>query len=1000
LNSGSLVFSCSVATAKSTPAHQSFEPDERQRVAIEHVHGPMLVVAGAGTGKTAVLIRRIAQLIGEHHARPDQILALTYTENAAREMQERVRQQIGGTVADLRACTFHAYCNNLLIDCGKSFEVVDDQDLWIYLRRKIGELQLQHFVVAANVGKFLRDLLDFMRRCHDELVGPERYAEYVSRLARGELPVPRVSRSKHAAELSDDEALGRCREIARVFAKVEAMLNADNLGTFAHMITNAYHELRSNPELLTREQNHSRFVLVDEFQDANFAQIKILALLAGQERNVFVVGDPDQAIYRFRGASSAAFELFHHSFPEAKLAALEKNRRSTTPILRSAHALIAKNPDALEKVKGELRYCRRPLASARDEQAAHEGKTPASFPVEVVPLAAKDGEAPEVVNDIIEKKRRLRCRWSDFAVLYRSHFHRDELVEELARKDIPFSIEQMNVLDTSEARDLLACVGATVSTADDACLFRVAALPQFAIDPEKLRAGIRALPREQKVGGLATVLAALAGGSAVLEKLRDVREEIAATGAKGRNAVEIIARHFELHQASPPVTAVLDFVGKWEKKKKPIVTSGEIGELIEYLELFREAEGAIPMASPETDAVRLMTAHAAKGLEFKHVSILRANSSSFPSSYKESLVEFPRELRDSESLLAQDDKILHEQEERRLFYVAMTRAEDSLTIYAKQGTGAKDPTPPGFLRTLLQDASLGPYLRRRPAKGFQTDLFAQAAGPVPTGIAAWVFLPSIGSLSSRLSASAVQTYETCPLQFKLEREWRIPREAPAPMQYGAAMHRVLRTYYDGVRFGRQLSEEDLIEQFRSALAEAKIQDRYQYDLYERQGIEQLKAFLAACARAPHPEVLHTEESFEVKIGSASVAGRIDRIDKLADGEIVITDYKTGKPQSQEDADSSLQLSIYAVAAQAKWGYRVKHLALYNLAENTCVTASRSAAQLEGAKLKVENVAGQIAAGRFDAKPGFHCRFCAYHSLCPATEKHFFATADRNTQGRN
>jgi len=989
-----------MAMSKTVVARKSFEPDERQRLAIDHVHGPMLVVAGAGTGKTTVLTSRIAQLIQEHHARPDEILALTYTENAANEMHERVREQTGGRLTNLRTSTFHAYCNNLLIDCARSFEVLDEQDLWIYLRKRIRELELKHFVVAANVGKFLRDLLDFFRRCHDELVGPERYAEYVARLQRAELPMPRVSKSKQAAELQDAEVLGRCREIAHVFAKVEVMLKADGLGTFGHMITNAYEELRTNHELLAREQERARFILVDEFQDANLAQIRILELLAGQERNVFAVGDPDQAIYRFRGASSAAFELFHHSFPEAKLVALEKNRRSTTPILKSAHALIARNPDALEKANGKFRYRRAPLISARDEQAARGGNTTLRVPVEVVPLAAKDLEAPEVVNDIREAKRRLRCKWPDFAVLYRSHWHRDELVEELARNDVPFSIEGMNVLDTPQARDLLACVGAAVSTADDASLFRVAALPQFAIDPEKLRAAIRTLPREQKIGGLATVLATLDGGSAVLENLRQVREEIATTAAKGRTALEMIVRRFRLDRTSPPTVAVLDFVGAWEKKKKPIVTTGEIGELIPYLELFREAEGVIPMASPQADGVRLMTVHTAKGLEFKHISILRASSPSFPLPYKESMVEFPRELRDPESLVAKPDKTLHEEEERRQFYVAMTRAQDSLTIYARQGTGSKDKTPAGFLRPLLQDASLKPYLRPRSAKGFQADLFAQAAGPPVARMAEWISLPSVGGPSSRLSASAVQTYETCPLQFKLEREWRIPREAPAAMQYGAAMHRVLRTYYDGLRFDRPPSEEDLIEQFRSELAEAKIQDRYQHDLYERQGIEQLKAFLAACARAPRPEVLHTEEPFEAKIGGASVAGRIDRIDRLADGQVVITDYKTGKPQSQEDADESLQLSIYALAAEKKWGYRAKHLVLYNLAENTCVTTSRSSIQLEEARAEVEEVAARIAAGEFDAKPGFHCRFCAYHSLCPSTEKHFHPTADRNARGGN
>ncbi len=183
-------------------------------------------------------------------------------------------------------------------------------------------------------------------------------------------------------------------------------------------------------------------------------------------------------------------------------------------------------------------------------------------------------------------------------------------------------------------------------------------------------------------------------------------------------------------------------------------------------------------------------------------------------------MEFPRELRDPDSVAQQDDKVLHEQEERRLFYVAMTRARDSLTIYARQGKG-KDPTPPGFLRDLVKDATLKRYLRERPARGFQTDLFGAAGTQASTRTAQWLELPPISDLSAKLSASAVQTYETCPLQFKLEREWRIPGEVPAAMQYGAAMHRVLRAYYDSVRFERPMPEDALIEFLRADLAEAR-----------------------------------------------------------------------------------------------------------------------------------------------------------------------------------
>ncbi len=981
-----------MASSKPISTHRTFEPDERQRQAIEHVHGPMLVVAGAGTGKTTVLIQRIARLTGENHARPDEILAVTYTDNAAREMQERVQAEAGHNLSGLRVETFHAYCNNLLIRHGRKFGVLDDYDLWIYLRKRIRELNLKHFVIPANVGKFLHDLLDFMRRCQDELVGPEKYAGYVHRLERGELPIPRVCKAKDVDTLTDEEVLGRCREIASVFAKVEQMLTADNLGTFGHMITRAHDLLQRDSQLLARERQNARFVLVDEFQDANFAQVKVLQLLAGKEQNVFAVGDPDQAIYRFRGASSAAFALFRHTFPGAQIVALEKNRRSTTPILKCAHALIKQNPDIFHGGQG-IRYRRSPLLSAREEEASSQGKPLPSAAVEAVLFAAKgkDLECSDAVGVIRQRKRQSRCKWKDIAVLYRQHLHRDELVEELAEQRIPYSIENMDVMDTPEVRDLFACLGAVVSSRDDASLFRVAAFPQFAIDAEKLRAGIRALPREQESGGVASVLEKMENGSTVLVSLQQVRDQIARTSDKSRAALEIILRKFGFDRTSPPLAAVLEFVDRWENK--PITEHGHVAELLDYLEYFRQAGGAIPMTTPNVDAVRLMTAHTAKGLEFDHVLILRANSNSFPHSFRESLVEFPRELRDADSVAQQDDKTLHDEEERRLFYVAMTRARDSLTIYAKRGTGKTDPKPPGYLRDLLKDKTLGRYLRQRPASGFQTDLFAEAAagGHAPAGVAAWIAMPPASNLHARLSASAVQTYERCPLQFKLDREWRIPGETPAAMQYGASIHRVLRAYYDSVRFGRPMTEEALIAFFQTDLTEAKIQDPYQQDLYRQQGVEQLGEFFAASHRTPAPEVLHTEEFFDVKVGETTVVGRIDRMDKLPDGRIVITDYKTGKPQSQEDADASLQLSIYAVAAREKWNYRAEHLVFYNLEENSAVITRRGELELQGAQARIAEVAANIAAGKFDPKPSFGvCRLCAYRSLCPATEKRLSA----------
>ena len=974
-----------MAVSKSTLRSAPFTPDDCQREAIEHVEGPMLVVAGAGTGKTSVLTQRIARLVKEGHARTDEIIALTYTVNAAKEMHERVRGLLGGKT--VQAVTFHDYCLQLLKRVGRDFGVLDEKDLWIYLRRRIRDLHLEHYIRAANIGQFLNDLLEFVSRCHDELVTPEKYQQYVERLERGELPIPRVMRSK--TELDREEVLGRCREIARVFSTMERWLEEENLGTFSHMITRARTVLESDESILAQARREARFILADEFQDANFAQIKILARLAGADGNLFAVGDPDQSIYRFRGASSEAFELFYRNFPAAKRVVLEKNRRSTTAILQTAFAVINQNPPVFAK-NGSGTYQRAPLLSARDEEASKAGAHLANQPVTAVILKDRSTEGPDLVCHLREAKRKSKCKWSDFGVLYRLHSHRDDLVQELAEAGIPFVIESMDVSDTPEARDLFACLNAIITSGDDVSLVRVAGLPCFHVNPEQLRQVLRDISRdnrESQVTPLASALGRVEGGAEVLAAVQQARGEIQRRGAKGRTALEIVVSQFSLDRSSPILQAALQFVDAWEQKK--INKTTDLEELVDYLAYFREAGGVIPLQANESeDAVRLMTVHGAKGLEFPHVFILRAIKPSFPNAYRETVVAFPRELRDADSALV-DDKVLHDQEERRLFYVAMTRARDSLRIYAREGTGKTDKTPPGYLRELITNKSVVPWFRALPAGGAQATLDIAAAAslyPDQSRATEWFELPVIDGLHKRLSASAVDTYQRCGLQFKLERDWRISAKPAAAMQYGAAIHRVLKTYFDSVRLGRPKTDEELIELFRLDLASAKIQEPYQHELYENQGLQQLRDFLTVARSIPASQVLHTEQSFEIKVGDTTVVGRIDRIDQLSDGTVAIIDYKTGKARDQESADESLQLSLYAIAAKEKWGYKVGALIFHNLEENVPVISMRSDSQLLSARVCVEETAKGIADNAFDAKPGQHCNFCAYRSLCPEKEK--------------
>jgi len=956
----------------------------------------MLVVAGAGTGKTTVLTERVARLIEQRHARPDEILAVTYTDDAARQMRERVAAKLGTDSLDLQAQTFHAYSFGLLKRAGKDFEVLDEQDLWIYLRRRVAELGLKRFIRAANIGEFLGDLWQFFSRCQDELKTPEDYRQYIEAAIAENRPLPRVVRSKVLDETPREEIIARCREIAGVYETVERMLAADRLGTFGHMITGAVRLLRSDPHRLREEQARARFILVDEFQDANLAQIELAHLLAGESANVFAVGDPDQAIYRFRGATAGAFEQFLVRFPGTKGVTLEENQRSTSGILRSAFSVISRNPKVEGPAGGVAAdFERRQLRSAREESARDAGKPLVPEPVSIVyapPQAQERGaeipdrqvQSAEVAAYIADQHDATGMRWSDFAVLYRINIHREELAEELAARDIPFVVRGLDVLDVPEVRDLLAIVRALVAANDSISVLRVAALPQFHVDPHELRRCLRAAGRDASI---AEVLRNVPGGLEVLSALDQARATAAAKKWKLLDVLHPLMRQFRLDRTSPALVALTGFVRKWSEK--PITSEATVSEFIAYLELFVQARGSVPLPMDDgKDAVQLMTVHAAKGLEFPHVFIIRASSPSFPLGYREPLFEFPQELRDVRVADDADAKVLHSQEERRLFYVAMTRARDSLTICAKP-TGKGD-APSGFVRDLTSDRTIRDVLVTRQARPYRLTLAAGAAAVTTSMVASWMSLePRPELLQEPLSASAIETYNICPLRFKIQRDWRLPEEPVGAMQFGSVMHGVLRNYYEAQRIGRPQAEDEVISVFRTLLQQAKIADDFQRRLYEEQGVRQLREFLALRRAEPPVDVLATEKTFRIEIGGAAVTGRMDRIDHLGANAVAIVDYKTGSPRDQEDADESLQLSIYALAAERALKLVPERLVLYNIETNLPVETRRTRAQLLDAEQTVREVAERIARGDFTPAPGFHCKYCTYRELCPATEERLF-----------
>ncbi|HEY6972218.1 MAG TPA: ATP-dependent DNA helicase [Candidatus Angelobacter sp.] len=960
---------------------KTFIPNAKQKQAIEHIHGPMLVLAGAGTGKTSVLVERIAWLIENGHAAPEEILAITFTDNAAAEMKERVASRLRRKTA-ISAATFNAYCQGILKRNRRDFSVLIPEDVYVFLRQNIEKLELERFIKPADVGEFLYDLRTFFDRCHEELVEPKDFQQYIDTLQPGP-DLPRNCRSKDIDKVGPQEIINRWQEIARVYSNAMRLLEEENLGTFGMQISRAVRLLLNDANLLVRERKRARFILVDEFQDCNSSNIILTQLIAGDEKNIFAVGDPDQAIYRFRGASSAAFEEFQKRFPQTRRVTLDENQRSRGNILRVAFAAISQNPD-ISSGRADLHFRRSPLQSARDLRDQQSGRLVFDDPVEVAISSSDAREAADIAEEIVhlQMARSPREPYS-MAVLYRSHFNREKLMEELAARDIPFMVKGMDVLDTAVVRDLLAVARAVANDADAESLFRMCAFPQFAMDAKELR---------EKLSGAANkstfraILNNLDGGNRILAAVESARNFIAQQKITVGGIFDYLVREFELPSDDPALKALLRFIGEWEQK--PYTHDKSLPAFLQYVEYFDEAGGVVPLLTEEQleqaaienpDAVQLMTVHGAKGLEFSHVWVLRVTSPSFPTQYRESLFEFPPALR--RCIAIGDGKEINEQEERRLFYVAITRARDRLTLCSRPGRG-QDPTPPGFLRPLLQNRTLNSSLRKRDARHAP-----MAPGPFTqvSTMASWMLLsPAFVTSEVTLSANAVESYSTCPLKFKLERDWRIPGDASAAMQFGNAVHTVLKNYYDPSPIVPQQSVADVVTAFRHEFAKAMIEDAVQRQLYEEQGRRHLERLVTSKPRGSM-EVIAAELRFDFTLGKLKITGRIDRMDRIEGNCVRVIDYKTGKPWNQKDADDSLQLSIYAMGA-AELKYAARELVLLNVRGNEEIVTGRTPAQLERARRRIEEAAEGIAAGEFDPRPGLHCKWCAFARLCPATEQ--------------
>ena len=969
--------------------------NEAQRRAITHGEGPLLVIAGAGTGKTRVITERIRHLLqSDENLSGENILGLTFTKKAAGEMKARVVKATSERGKAVTLATFHSFCETLLAEADPQRVMLDEFDHWILLRRNLRRLHLEKYRRLADPGQFLNDFVEFFSRCQDELVSAEDYQRYAAGLgARVEAERETLDEDTLVERL---ETVALQQELARAYRASEELLREKNRVSFGSLITGAVGLLERDAQLRGALQKKYRYILVDEFQDTNIAQLRLLELLAGPARNILAVGDNDQAIYRFRGASFASFKLFLERFAGWKegqdstpfRVALTENYRSTPNILRVAMQVIGQNAVSADFPKKIL-----------------SPNEPPGEKIRIVELATPEEEARWVASEL-ERIHGAGRRWKDFAVLYRQHAHRDHLVEELSRRKIPFVITRLSILEHPLVRDALAYLRLIAAPYDDIACARVLAAPAWQLRAQDLVRLAEKARKEKKViydllqlpqGQLAFDHSQAALGQLV-EFVSSQKKTLKRCTA--REILGVLTDWLEIRQRAKEhdrkyVKRLAEFMKEWEPKSE---TRG-LAEFIEYLDYYAQAGGVVSLEDDAPpDAVQLMTVHAAKGLEFPQVFLLRVNNRAFPATERPRVFEFPVELMKEGAPAEQ----FHIQEERRLFYVALTRAEERLTITTVTEKKGKVPV---FIEDILMEPAIKRLDVRQmmpklpPAEVEQrapdehredVQLFPAAAEPAKifSRIADWAeefHPPSPEPLT--LSPSALSGYRTCPQRYLFGYLWSLREGPKAAMTFGAVMHTTIKRFVDQLRKGVKLSFDEVQGIFETEWNSKGFEDQYQEEEYKKDGLEQLRAFHTGMI-AELPQAVGQEKTFELPLdNNVIIKGRIDQINALGnEPDVEIVDYKTGRPKKDADAKKDLQLSLYALAVKEILELNPVRLVFHYLQDNRRQETTRDAKQLDEAQKVVQEAAADIRAGQFRAKRGFVCRNCAYRPICPAHEE--------------